>query len=208
MENRFGLKDLFLFLILGALIFVIVLAMKQYDRQWEVMQQINRRITEQTTDLAQIHRLLEQGVPTTNESGTGSAASRSMAGFERILKAQSAPDYAQGGQLVMLSQATTAKLTPLIASDAFAFDLWGYVMDSLVGRDPDTLQWQPSLATSWKISSDSLTIDFTLRRGVTFSDGSPLTADDVVYTFEVLRDPKIEDPIMKITPINWTGSRK
>ena len=70
--------------------------------------------------------------------------------------------------------------------------------DSLVTRDPDTLKWLPSLATAWKVSDDSLTIDFTIRQGVTFSDGSPLTADDVVYTFELARNPDLEDPGMKV----------
>jgi peptide/nickel transport system substrate-binding protein len=197
MENRFGIKDLFLFLLLAAVIAVVLLAMNQYDRQWEVMQQIKRQLTEQTTDLSRIHRLLEQGVPTTSTGSANSGANDLQMTFARIYKAQSAPDYAQGGQLTLMSQATSAKLTPLIATDAFAVDTWGYVMDSLVGRDPDTLKWLPNLATSWTISADSLTIDFNIRRGVTFSDGSPLTADDVVYTFDQLRNPNIEDPMMK-----------
>lgn len=196
MQNRFGVKDFFVFLLLAALICIVSLAIVQYDRQWEMIQQINRRINEQTGDLARINRMLAQGVPTLGQpSSTGNA----MAGFERILKAQSAPDYAQGGQLVLLSQATSPKITPLIATDAFAVDLWtGYLFDTLCNRDPDTLQWTPSLATSWKVSSDSLTIDFTLRRGITFSDGAPLTADDVVYTFDLLNNPQVEDPIMKV----------
>jgi peptide/nickel transport system substrate-binding protein len=197
MENRFGIKDFFLFLLLIALIAVVILAMEQYDRQWEVMSQIKEQLSEQTTDLSRIHRLLEQGVPAaTTATATGNATD-SMAGFERIIKAQSAPDYATGGQLTMLSQASPEKITPLISDDGFAATLWGYVMDSLVNRDPDTLQWTPNLATSWKISDDSLTIDFTLRKGVTFSDGSPLTADDVVFTFDLIRNPDLADPGMK-----------
>jgi peptide/nickel transport system substrate-binding protein len=198
MGNRFGVKDFFIFLLLAVLVGVVILALFQYDRQWEIIQQIDRRINEQTGDLARISRMLAQGVPTTGAPGTQPSTS-SMAGFERILKIQSVPDYAQGGQLVLLSQATTPKITPLIASDAFAFDLWAYYLfDTLCGRDPDTLEWTPNLATAWRISGDSLTIDFTLRRGVTFSDGTPLTADDVAYTFQMLRNPDVEDPIMKV----------
>lgn len=200
MGNRFGVKDFFLFFLLVVLIGVVSLAIVQYDRQWEMIQQISRRIDEQTGDLARINRALAQGVPTIGTPDTQPlAANDPMAGFERILKTQSAPDYAQGGQIVLLSQATSPKITPLIATDAFAFDLWaGYLFDTLCGRDPDTLKWIPSLAISWKISSDSLTIDFTLRRGVTFSDGTPLTADDVVYSFDLMRNPDVEDPIMKV----------
>ena len=197
MGNRFGVKDFFVFLLLVVLIGLVGLAIVQYDRQWEMIQQINRRINEQTGDLSRINRMLAQGVPTIGTTQSG--ANNAMAGFERILKAQSAPDYAQGGQLVLLSQATTPKITPFIATDAFAFDLWaGYLFDTLYGRDPDTLEWTPNLAIARTISSDSLTIDFTLRKGVTFSDGTPLSADDVVYSFDLMRNPDVEDPIMKV----------
>src|SRR5438874_7421526 len=53
--------------------------------------------------------------------------------------------------------------------------------DTLVYRNPDTFKVEPLLATEWKFV-DPTTIDFTLRPGVKFHDGSPFTADDVVYT--------------------------
>jgi peptide/nickel transport system substrate-binding protein len=69
-----------------------------------------------------------------------------------------------------------------------------YVLDTLVDRDPVTLKWIPRLAQSWKISDDELTIEFTLRRGVTFSDGEPLTAADVVFTVNLIQNEQVEDP--------------
>jgi peptide/nickel transport system substrate-binding protein len=42
----------------------------------------------------------------------------------------------------------------------------------------------PSLAESWKVSPDGLTYEFKLRKGVTFHNGDPVTADDVKFTFE------------------------
>ena len=197
MENRFGIKDFFLFVFISVLIALIVLAMVQYDRQWEIMRQTNTLLTQQTTDLARIRRLLEQGVPSTGVPTTNPTAS-AMAGFERVLKAQAAPDYAQGGQLVEIMQTTPSKLTPLIASDLAAWEIIGTVTDTLVDRDPITLAYIPRLAQSWTISDDQLTIDFVLRHGITFSDGSPFTADDVVYSFDLMRDERIEDPIMKV----------
>jgi peptide/nickel transport system substrate-binding protein len=66
--------------------------------------------------------------------------------------------------------------------------------DGLVYRDPDTFTIKPLLALSWKYA-DATTLEFELRRGVKFHDGSPLTADDVVYTLELARtDPEVAVP--------------
>jgi peptide/nickel transport system substrate-binding protein len=48
----------------------------------------------------------------------------------------------------------------------------------------------PALATSWTVSPDGKQIDFTLRQGVKFQDGTPFTADDVKFTFELLLSPQ------------------
>ena len=58
--------------------------------------------------------------------------------------------------------------------------------DALVYRNPDTFKLEPLLATEWKLP-DPTTIEFTLRPGVKFHDGSPFTADDVVYTINLDR---------------------
>src|SRR5438874_9826719 len=60
--------------------------------------------------------------------------------------------------------------------------------DALVYRNPDTFKLEPLLATEWKLP-DPTTIEFTLRPGVKFHDGSPFTADDVVYTINLIADP-------------------
>ena len=69
-----------------------------------------------------------------------------------------------------------------------------HVWDGLVHRDPDTFTIKPLLATSWKYVDDT-TLEFELRRGVTFHDGSAFTADDVVYTVNtVLTDKQVSVP--------------
>ena len=67
--------------------------------------------------------------------------------------------------------------------------------DALVYRNPDTFKIEPLLATEWKMP-DTTTIEFTLRPGVKFHDGSPFTADDVVYTLNLVSDPasKVSTP--------------
>ncbi|GAB3679739.1 ABC transporter substrate-binding protein [Salinisphaera aquimarina] len=60
--------------------------------------------------------------------------------------------------------------------------------DFLFAVNPDTLDYEPLLAKSYEFV-DKTTLDVTLRKGVTFHDGSPLSADDVVYTYRFVIDP-------------------
>ena len=60
--------------------------------------------------------------------------------------------------------------------------------DGLVYRNPETFKIEPLLATEWK-TPDPTTIEFMLRPNVKFHDGSPFTADDVVYTLTIAADP-------------------
>jgi peptide/nickel transport system substrate-binding protein len=64
------------------------------------------------------------------------------------------------------------------------------VYDGLLRIDPATLKPEPALAESYQISPDQLTWTFRLRPGVQFHDGRPLTAADVKYSIDRIRDPK------------------
>ena len=61
--------------------------------------------------------------------------------------------------------------------------------DMLVHRDPATFEIKPSLATEWRFAEDN-SLDLKIRQGVKFHDGSPLTADDVVYTLNMAANPE------------------
>ena len=71
--------------------------------------------------------------------------------------------------------------------DAAAYTiLTGNVFEPLVGINPVTYELEPALASSWETSKDGKTVTFHLRKGVTWHDGEPFTADDVVFTFDKL----------------------
>jgi len=67
------------------------------------------------------------------------------------------------------------------------------VYDTLVAQDRAGV-FHPFLAQSWSVSADGLTYTFKLRQDVTFHDGVPLTAQDVVFTFRHLMDPATQSP--------------
>ncbi|MGB0006146.1 MAG: ABC transporter substrate-binding protein, partial [Candidatus Sulfotelmatobacter sp.] len=61
----------------------------------------------------------------------------------------------------------------------------------LVRVNRQTQELEPELAQSWKISKDGRQITFHLRSGISFSDGTPFTAEDVAYTMQQLMDPAL-----------------
>jgi ABC-type transport system substrate-binding protein len=82
-------------------------------------------------------------------------------------------------------QEAPASLDPARVDTVYESLLVNQLFDGLVATDAG-LNIVPSLASTWIRSDDGRTFTFTLRRGVAFHDDSPLTADDVVFTFERL----------------------
>ncbi|MEE1295493.1 MAG: ABC transporter substrate-binding protein [Bifidobacterium sp.] len=78
------------------------------------------------------------------------------------------------------------------AGSALDQALIGNVYEGLVARDSEN-QVVPALAKSWEESKDGLTYTFHLRQGVTFSNGDPLTAEDVVWSINELVDKQYHD---------------
>jgi len=68
------------------------------------------------------------------------------------------------------------------------------VYETLLGLDPATLSYIPSLATHWQVSEDKMEYRFRLNPNARFSDGSPVTADDVVASWVFVTDKGLQDP--------------
>ena len=76
-------------------------------------------------------------------------------------------------------------------------DLTALIFSGLTRLGPNG-EVQPDLAESWDISSDGLTYTFHLRPNVTWHDGEPFTADDVLFTYGAIQDPKFHgDPALE-----------
>lgn len=67
-----------------------------------------------------------------------------------------------------------------------SYEVWYLNYDFLVGYDAKDGSPKPALAESWEVSDDGTVWTFKIRRGVTWQDGEPLTADDVAFTFNYI----------------------
>lgn len=80
-------------------------------------------------------------------------------------------------------------LDPALSTDVPTGRAVAYLFDGLTRFDPKA-NVEPALARRWDISPDGLTYTFHLRQGVTFHDGSPFTAHDVVHSWQRALDPR------------------
>jgi len=116
-------------------------------------------------------------------------------------------DLGQGsGNLIAAIAGEPDQLDPQKTTAYFSFEVLENVFDTLVEPD-ENLEMRPALAQSWSVSSDQLWWNFHLRKGVTFQDGSPFTADDVVYSYRRIIDEKLAnvDKFSAVTDVSAAG---
>ena len=99
-----------------------------------------------------------------------------------------------GGHLVVSLRGEPKTLNPLIAADARSREVIGVMQADLIHINRATQLTEPALAKSWKISLDGLTYTLVLRNGLKFSDGQPMDADDVLFSFRVYLDENTHAP--------------
>jgi peptide/nickel transport system substrate-binding protein len=107
------------------------------------------------------------------------------------LMAQDAPGPGEGGPVIWPNLGDDiSSINPILTSDGSSNTVIGRMFPGLVGVDPDTVWFaedQPgALAKSWEISEDGLVYTFHLKDTYTWSDGTPVTANDVVYAFDAI----------------------
>lgn len=125
-----------------------------------------------------------------------------------------ADDARRGGTLTIGRADEPLTFDPFIPSDNGSIYAIAQVCEPLILADKAGTGLEPGLAESWTISDDKLTYVFALRDGILFSNGKPLTAEDVVFSLNKLMDPaaaygfafapvkaieKVDDKHIKIT---------
>jgi peptide/nickel transport system substrate-binding protein len=120
--------------------------------------------------------------------------------------AQQTPEPGSGGVIVVGSPGGTLNLTsldPLRVNDSLGYSITSLMFPTVLGVSPFTQYYGKvgdegvynGLATNWTISEDSRVYTFTLRRDAVWSDGVPITATDVKFSFDAMASFPIEEPL-------------
>lgn len=107
------------------------------------------------------------------------------------------PDAVPGGTITYAAAAAPKSLNPYLDNNTFSYQVFDSLYESLLSSDPVTAESAPALARKWEISENKLEFTFYLNPLAKWSDGTPVTADDVLWTFNTL-----------VSPSNQTGAVK
>ncbi len=220
MDNRFTFKDFVFTLLLLALIACTLLGIWQFNYQEKRVTSLQDEVKklgdvgrQQLAVLENIQRTLKDAPRVAVQSATTPQADVTQAAADGIVRRKTPdgglyvyaavpprtprdphdlPDYAQGDWRVQNLGSEPAVITPFIYRDASGASAQGPVLESLLTSDPETGENLPLLAESYECLPDGVTFRFVLRKGVTFSDGVPMTMTDVLFSYHTLMNPKVE----------------
>lgn len=96
-----------------------------------------------------------------------------------------------GGTFARALPAEPATLNPVLATDRVSYLVYKWIFDPLIDMDQDQ-KWVGVLAERWENSADNRVTTFHLRKNVRWHDGKPFTADDVLFTYEAIRDDTVD----------------
>jgi peptide/nickel transport system substrate-binding protein len=105
------------------------------------------------------------------------------------------PTYAQSGsELRFCLHGEPKTFDPLLVNDEASENVRYLTGGVLIRLNRQTQALEPGLASSWQVSKDGRKITFHLRKGLSFSDGTPFTSEDVAYTMRRMMDPQTHSP--------------
>lgn len=109
----------------------------------------------------------------------------------------------KGGTLILASISDPRTFNPLLSSEEQSSSyITNMMFEGLVSINLKTQEIQPALAKKWETSQDGKKWIFYLRKTAKWSDGHPITADDVIFTLNTIYHPKINTPSKDILQVN------
>lgn len=135
------------------------------------------------------------GPPRAPESNPGANGSnnglRTEPGSSSLEEPASTPGK-YGGKITTANISDPKTLNRWVAAENSSGEILDPMYEALTQLNSYTLKYEPRLAEAPTVSSDGLVYTYKLRDGLVWSDGQPITADDVVFTLDVLYDRKVE----------------
>ena len=99
-----------------------------------------------------------------------------------------------GGRLVVSLRSEPKTLNPVTSIDISSREVIAQMTGDLIHINRVSQQTEPALAKTWRVSPDGRRYTLQLRRGIRFSDGHPVDADDVIFSFKVYLDENVHSP--------------
>ena len=112
--------------------------------------------------------------------------------FFICIAATSSPPIQPGGTIVSATPTEIHTLNPYLTTDTETSSYSRLINAGLTRLNPLTNEPEPWLAEKWTSSSNELEWTFELRKGIRWSDGHPFTAEDVLFTMQIVNDPSIQ----------------
>lgn len=203
MESRFGLKDFVLIVLIVGVGVIVLMSMQQRDRVFLELQQISENLKEQSNTMSALRRTLDQGVrfasPSLEEGGATRAPSPSARDeswarpgvgvtwpepWGPVSDPRQFADFAMGGTLTEIFEGIPKKLTPYTLNDVYISRIvQENLCESLAMYASDDLRLQGWLAEAWQYDPDGMWLRVKIHDAARFSDGQPVTAEDVRFTY-------------------------
>lgn len=216
MQNRFGLKDFIFLVLLIAIAVSVWLTMVQRDRLWGRVLTIDDRIGSIERQVARVEEKLDTRPVFVDSASSGGAGSPRVSRDESWARPgvpiewqapytfandpRSATDYAPGGDFTEIFEAQPSKIVPFLSTDVYGRRVIDRVCEPLATYDPETLELRGVLADAWQADPAGLWLRVRINSRARFSDGTPVTAEDVRWTVEeFIRNPQMETERVRST---------
>ncbi|MCF8094950.1 MAG: hypothetical protein K9J79_06265, partial [Desulfobacteraceae bacterium] len=100
------------------------------------------------------------------------------------------PHAQKGGEIAAFGGQYPKSMNYYLDNNMLSSQIFGVMFESLLSHDPVTLNYEPLIADKWQISENKKTFTFHIDKDARWSDGKPITAHDVAWTYKAIMDPK------------------
>lgn len=207
MQNNFGLKDLIVIVLILGLFVSVWVAIFQDDRRWDQTQEANTRLENLEKQIVRLEQQIvsrpvvvapQQGAPLPGQTTTTPAAPMTTEwardGVEVTISEPwtftSNPyddeGFVAGGEFHEIYEGQPPKVTPYTYADVYGRRVVDLICESLGWYDPRTLKIRGTLAGAWQYDPGGMWLRVRIRDEARFSDGAPVLAEDVRWTYQDL----------------------